>query len=437
MTGRMDTHIHTPREIKICLLGYGNVGAALHRAIIRGANALSVASGGAPVRVVSALVRDDRQDRIAPEAIRFTSDFDAALDGCDVVCEALGGLEPARSLAVRALASGRHYVTANKQLVAAHGHELWDAAREGNSELRYEAAACGAIPIVRMIRESLAPSTIRTVAGIMNGTSNFILTSMSQDGAEFSDALAEAQRLGFAEPDPTDDVTGADAAAKLVLLASAAFHCSVALSGITTWGIDQVEAVDVRMAQALGYEIKPISRASVTSDAVMRATLVTGPMLVPRDHGLAAIHGATNAVLVGGEPFGELIVQGAGAGGDETASAMLGDLGTVLAGSTRLAYDPGDAEVVIVNSSEAPEPQYLRLRVPDRPGVLAEVAQNLADAQVSIAQVVQERDHEGQALLVLTTHPAPRKDVESALLKSPSTFPPFIAPMLTNDGATS
>jgi len=346
----------------------------------------------------------------------------------ELVCEALGGLEPARTLVLRALESGIPVVTANKQLIAHHGPELFEAAERGGAQLRFEASVCGAIPIVRMLRESIVASRVDSLLGILNGTTNFILSAMAVDGTDYAEALAEAQRLGYAEPDPADDVGGVDAAAKLGILAGLAFHTNVVPSAVRVIGITGVVAEDLQHARLLGCTVKLIGRAQRAGESMF---LDVGPMLVPLTHPLASVGGATNAVLVRGTPFGELMVQGAGAGGPETASALAGDIVGVMGSEPSfLTRDPQTSQLRTEDANHHEDCFYVRLRVPDRPGVLASVAGRLADQDVSIERVIQERGPGESATLVLVTHPttagAMREALTSGDVGSDATLMPIL-----------
>jgi homoserine dehydrogenase len=416
---------------RVALLGYGTVGAALHRA-------LTAVQGrqdqlGAGIEVVGALVRDPARAREAPAGLStppFHGDLAPLLAAePDCVCEALGGLEPARTWVLEVLRRGVPVVTANKQLVARHGDELFAAAAEAGTQLRYEAAVCGAMPVVRMLRGSLSASRVDRLVGILNGTTNYMLSSMDATGDTYVDALAEAQRLGYAEADPTDDVSGGDAAAKLAILASIVLDARVLPGDVEVSGIERIEAEDLRFARTFDCTVKLVGRverpaageqATAEPGARPTARLQVTPMLVPHVHPLASVGGATNAVFVAGDPFGELTLQGQGAGGDPTASAMAGDVLQVL-GSTPGALDgePGHEPVTVEPADERPEQQFVRMRVPDRPGVLAAVAGSFAAHGVSVERVVQERGDHGAATLVVVTHPVAARDLRAALADVP------------------
>lgn len=348
----------------------------------------------------------------------------------DIICEAMGGTELPRELVLRALEAGIPVVTANKQLVARHGAELFAAAAAHDVQLRFEASVCAAIPVVRMLRESLVPARIDRVLGILNGTTNYILTKMSADGADFADALEQAQELGYAEPDPTDDLSGSDVAAKLAILTSIAFHTRVTPEEIDQRGIDHIRSDDIDHASTFGFRIRMIGRSQRISDSEILASV--SPMLIAVDHPLASVQGPTNAVMVHGHPCGKLIVQGPGAGGPETASALAGDIVGVL-GSTPsfLTSDPHVHDMGIADPESSTERHYVRMQVRDQPGVLATVATQFAERNISIERVIQHRSSSaGIATLVMLTHPAPRHHIEAAAHASATPDDVLVIPVL-------
>lgn len=428
------------RPVRVALLGHGTVGGALRELLAHHRDHVRLATGR-DVDVVAVLVRDASRARpgLDPEQVVVTTSLDELLaTEPDVVCEAMGGLEPARSHVLALLDRGIPVVTANKQLVARHGVELFARAEAAGAQLRFEASVCGAVPIVRMLRESLAATRIDRMLGILNGTTNYMLTSMASTGAGYDEALGEAQRLGYAEPDPTEDVDGIDAAAKLAILAGIAFGTTVKLDDVDAGGIRGVRASDVAHAAQLGACIRLVARAErverTASDAASMA-LDVAPTLVPLGHPLASITGATNAVLVDGAPFGRLVVQGAGAGGPETASALAGDLVSVLGSEPSfLTSDPHVADLATSTPGAAVRRWYVRMQVADRAGALATVAGALAAHDISIERVLQERADGGEATLVLTTHPCPQGALHEALLSMPSQDR-SIFPILDDTGA--
>jgi homoserine dehydrogenase len=327
------------------------------------------------------------------------------------VAEVMGGIEPTRTHVLELMAAGKSVVSANKQLLARHGEELFAEAERRGVQLRFEASVCAAIPVVKVLRESLIVSGVHRIDGIVNGTTNFILTQMVTAGDTYASALREAQELGYAEADPTEDVTGADAAAKIAILASIAFHTRVHTDEVDHVGIDGLDLVDVRHAAALGYQIKLIASAMQVDGAVVARV---HPCLLDADHPLASVQGAFNAVMLRGSSIREVILEGPGAGGEETATAVIGDLLAVIgtSGTGFLQHDGYYRELHRLPLDELQSPFYLRFEVDDEPGVLAQVAQALADQAVSVAQVVQ---HSGEGVhIVILTHRAREGSVRAA-----------------------
>ncbi|HEY8702852.1 MAG TPA: homoserine dehydrogenase [Arthrobacter sp.] len=376
------------RTLKVALLGCGNVGAQVARILIEDADTLAARTGarlqlsGIAVRNVNA-----RRDVDLPQEL-FTTDADTLVKDADLVIELMGGIEPARTLIVSALRNGACVVTGNKALLALDGPTLYEEADKAGVQLSYEAAVAGAIPILRPIRDSLAGDRITRVLGIVNGTTNFILDQMDSTGAQFADALAEAQRLGYAEADPTADVEGHDAAAKAAILASLAFHTRFALENVHCEGITSVSAADIAAAKDAGFVIKLLAIAEKLATAGTEGVSVrVHPTLLPREHPLAAVHGAFNAVFIEAENAGELMFYGQGAGGTPTASAILGDLVSaarrlVLGGPGRTETTTGHVPPLGIEASTTS--YYIGLDVADQPGVLARIAQLFAEHGVSI-----------------------------------------------------
>jgi homoserine dehydrogenase len=401
-------------DVPVALLGYGTVGSAVHRLLDESADEIERATGHR-LRVERALVRDPARERAhAPPAGLLTTDFDAIRDDRSVmlVAELMGGIEPAEAYVLELLRRGTPVVTANKQLVARSGPELFAAAAEGGVQLRFEASVCAAIPVVKLLRESLVVTSVHRVLGIVNGTTNFVLGEM-EAGRTYEEALAEAQRLGYAEADPTDDVSGLDAAAKMAILATVAFGTRVPLDWIEVAGIDLVRAEDVAAARALEMRVKLVGEAVLVDDRVgVRVT----PAFVDAHHPLAAVEGAFNAVMLQGDAIRELTLAGPGAGGQETASAVVADLVSILgsAGGGFLHDDPVRRSLDRLPPGDVPSPHYLRLAVEDRAGVLARLAQELANQGVSVARLVQQPG-DGDAVLHVVTHEAPVGRVQAAL----------------------
>ncbi|CAN7297899.1 homoserine dehydrogenase [Pseudarthrobacter oxydans] len=408
------------RTLKVALLGCGNVGAQVARILIEDADTFA-ARAGAKLQLSGIAVRDvhAKRDVDLPQDL-FTTDADTLVKDADLVIELMGGIEPARTLILSALRNGACVVTGNKALVAQDGPTLHEEADKAGVQLSYEAAVAGAIPILRPIRDSLAGDRITRVLGIVNGTTNFILDQMDTTGAQFADALAEAQRLGYAEADPTADVEGHDAAAKAAILASLSFHTRFALENVHCEGITSVTAADIAAAKDAGFVIKLLAiaeklpAAGTDADGGEGVSVRVHPTLLPREHPLAAVHGAFNAVFIEAENAGELMFYGQGAGGTPTASAVLGDL--VSAARSLVLGGPGRTETTTGQVSALPidaavTSYYIGLDVADQPGVLARIAQLFAEHGVSIEIMRQtiHRDAESNvesAELRIVTHRA-------------------------------
>jgi homoserine dehydrogenase len=402
------------RRVRLALLGCGTVGSEVVRLLHEQAADLT-ARVGAPLEIVGIAVRRPGRDRgdLPVDPALFTTDALGLVkrEDVDVVVEVVGGIEPARGWLVEALRRGKSVVTANKALLAEDGGTLHDAATEGGADLYYEAAVAGAIPLLRPLRESLQGDTINRVTGIVNGTTNFILSAMDATGAGFEEALEEATALGYAEADPTADVEGFDAAAKASILASLAFHTRVGAADVYREGITAVTARDVASAKEMGCTIKLLCIASRAVDAAGRSSVSVRvhPAMIPRNHPLASVGDAFNAVFVEAEAAGQLMFYGRGAGGAPTASAVLGDLVAVarnhLAG-TRAASESNYADLPIRPMGEAVTRYHISLDVADRAGVLATVAGIFAKHDVSIA-TVRQSGRADDAVLVIVTHGAP------------------------------
>jgi homoserine dehydrogenase len=390
---------------------------------------------GHRLRVVRALVKDKEKQRPFPAADGvLTTDFAEIRDdpSVDVVAEVMGGLEPAGGYVRELLRAGKPVVSANKQLVAREGADLFAIASAAGVQLRFEASVCAAIPVVKVLRESLIATNVHRVLGIVNGTTNFILSRMERGGS-YADALAEAQALGYAEADPSDDVNGADAAAKMAILATVAFGSRVALEDVETRGITEIEPAHVAAAAGLGMVIRLVGIATLADGAV---DVRVQPAFVERSHTLAAVDGAFNAVMLQGDAIREITLEGPGAGGTETASAVVADLVSVVgtAGTGFLQNDACWRTLERLDPSEWHSPFYVHLDVADRPGVLAHAASRLAAHEVSIAQLVQ-RLGDGQASLDLVLHETPLGRVNAALAEI-AAFPevldrPFVAPVVS------
>jgi homoserine dehydrogenase len=370
---------------------------------------------GADVELAGVLVRDPnaKRDSVIPSQL-FTSDAETLILGSDIVIELLGGIEPAKTYVRMALESGADVVTANKALIAAHGPELFDLAEQLGAQLYFEAAVGGAIPIIRPLRESLAGDKVNRVMGIVNGTTNFILDRMESTGADFEEALAEATALGYAEADPTADIEGYDAASKAAILASLAFHSEVAVEKVYREGITSITAMTIETARQAGYTVKLLAICERVGDGLVARV---HPTLIPLTHPLAAVRGAYNAVFVEAESAGQLMFYGAGAGGTQTASAVLGDL--VSAAKRHLAGGPGLSDSVHADLEALPvqeiETRYqITLQVQDLPGVLASIASIFATHDVSV-ETVSQTPAEKDALLTVMTHKASEADLEQVV----------------------
>ncbi|MGO1539081.1 MAG: homoserine dehydrogenase [Leucobacter sp.] len=401
------------RDLRVALLGCGSVGSQVARIILEQGDELA-ARVGARLTLAGIAVRDidTPRDVELPHEL-FTTDADQLVLGADIVIELMGGIEPARSLILRALESGADVVTANKALVAAHGPELRAAAEQVGAQLSYEAAVAGAIPIIRPLVWSLAGDQINRVMGIVNGSTNYILDRMDRFGDSAEDAMKVAAELGFLEADPTLDVEGYDAAQKATILASIAFHTEVPVDAVHREGITSVTAEQIETAKNAGYVIKLLAVAErlTATDGTQGVSARVYPALIDRDHPLAAVHEAKNAVFVEAEAAGELMFYGAGAGGVETASAVLGDV--VSAARRHVAGGPAipgsaHADLPILPVGEVITAYQVMLEVRDQPGVLATIAGTLADRGVSAASVEQPVTPEsnGTATLIIGTHAA-------------------------------
>lgn len=400
------------RRLRVALLGAGAVGSQVAALLLRHGDELADRAG-AELELAGIAVRnlDAPRDVDLPKEL-FTTDAESLILGADIVIELIGGIEPARTNILQAIGSGADVVTANKALLATHGPELFEAADRVGASVYYEAAAAGAIPIIRPLRDSLAGDRVVRIMGIVNGTTNYILDRMETEGADFADVLADAQRLGYAEADPTADVEGYDAAQKAAILASLAFHTAVPLEAVYREGITSITASMIEEARAAGFVIKLLAVCErIEANGAESISVRVCPALVPASHPLASVHGANNAVFVEAEAAGSLMFYGAGAGGVQTASAVLGDV--VSAARRHIAGGVGVGESTRANLPVVPighvTTRYqITLEVADAPGVLATVASILSDGDVSVATVVQtvEGEDEPTARLIIGTHRA-------------------------------
>lgn len=403
------------RPIRVGLLGAGSVGSQVARLLIENQAELAKRVG-AELSLTGIAVRNLESKRNAdlPKDL-LTTDAEKVILGSDIVIELIGGIEPAKTWVTKALNSGCDVITANKALIAAHGPELFALADQLGAQLYFEAAVAGAIPIIRPLRESLAGDRIQRVMGIVNGTTNFILDRMESTGADFDEALAEATELGYAEADPTADIEGFDAASKAAILASLAFHSEVPVEKVHREGITTVTAMQIETARQAGYAVKLLAICErIDGGLVARVH----PTLIPLEHPLASVRGAYNAVFVEAESAGRLMFYGAGAGGPETASAVLGDL--VSAAKRHLAGGPGLADSTHANLEALPVQSIstrfqITLEVSDKAGVLAKIASIFAGLGVSVETVQQSVASNNAALLTIMTHEALEKDLEAVV----------------------
>ena len=368
---------------RIGVLGHGTVGAAFAELLAERADSIAAITGMKP--------------EISGILTRSRGDFDSILEGSDLVVELMGGLDPARDYVLRAMNAGKHVVTANKQLLAHHGEELWACARERGVQLRFEGAVAGVVPVIRVIQESLAGSHVERIHGIVNGTTNYILSEMARGGLSYADALADAQRLGYAEADPTDDVTGRDAAAKMAILARLAFDTPVHIDQVPYEGIEHITPDDLDYAREIGLGLKLIGSAARVDGGL---SVRVFPAFLYPGHPLASVHGPYNAVTVESPAITEITMSGPGAGGPQTATAVLGD---VISAMIPPASTPETTQnIPVVEDVESAF--YLSMEVADRPGVLAQIAEVLGLQGASIRTLVQKGLGDN-ARLVMTVHP--------------------------------
>jgi homoserine dehydrogenase len=383
-------------DVYVGILGKGTVGGAFQELLTDRAEMVAEVSG--------------RRPKVTGVLSSKKGNFDEILAASDIIVELIGGIDPARDYVTRALREGRHVVTANKQLIAQHGGELVAAAREGGAQLRFEAAVAGAIPVIRVVQESLGAIPIEKVFGIVNGTTNYILTEMTRSGLSYDDALKQAQDLGYAESDPSDDVGGADAAAKMAILARLAFGTPVQLDQVPYEGIEQVRPDDIAYAKELGLSLKLLGVAERLGENEVSVRVF--PCFLYPGHPLAPIEGPFNAVMVEAPTITEITMSGPGAGGPETASAVLGDVVSVIVGGSPLFEESSKLKI----AKDVEMAFYLHLEVEDRPGVLAQIAEILGDNEVSVRSVIQ-RGRGDDAQLIMVMHPVSERRFGAALKK--------------------
>ncbi|OGA28860.1 MAG: homoserine dehydrogenase [Betaproteobacteria bacterium RIFCSPLOWO2_12_61_14] len=415
------------KPINVGLLGIGTVGGGTFTVLQRNAEEIA-RRAGRPIRIIVVADRDlALAKRVTGGACRITDDaFSVVSDPeVDIVVELIGGYGVAKELVLKAIANGKHVVTANKALLALHGNEIFKAAQDKGVMVAFEAAVAGGIPIIKALREGLTANRIEWIAGIINGTTNFILSEMRDKGLSFDTVLKEAQRLGYAEADPTFDIEGVDAAHKITILSALAFGIPMQFDKAYIEGISKLDATDIRYAEQLGYRIKLLGIARRTPEGV---ELRVHPTLIPSKRLIANVEGAMNAVLVQGDAVGSTLYYGKGAGAEPTASAVIADLVDVTRMHTadpehrvpHLAFQPDQlSDLPILSMDEVTTSYYLRLRVQDKPGVLADITRILADEQISIDAVIQKEPGEGedQTDLILLTHQTREKRINAAIAK--------------------
>jgi homoserine dehydrogenase len=427
------------KPIQIGLLGFGTVGRGTYEVLQRNQQEIARRAGRG-IEVAAITVRDvDKARAIVGSKVPISSSFNDVIRNpdIDIVVELMGGYEPANSVALDAIKHGKHVVTANKALLARHGNELFDAARTHGVMLAFEAAVAGGIPIIKALREGLTGNRIEWIAGIINGTSNFILSEMRSRGISFQTALSEAQRLGYAEADPTFDIEGIDAAQKLAILSSIAFGVPINIDAAYTEGISKLAKEDIKYAEQLGYRIKLLA---ITKRTLAGIELRVHPTLVPLQRLIANVEGAMNAVLIKGDAVGTTLYYGQGAGSEPTASAVIADLVDVTRLHTadpenhvpHLAFQPeGVAALPWLSVDDTVTSYYFRMRVKDQPGVLADITRNLAEGRISIDALFQREPSEGenQTDIIMLTHDALERDVNAAIARIEA-LPTVLAPVI-------
>ncbi len=413
------------KPLRIGLLGIGTVGGGTFEVLARNAEEIS-RRAGRPLQICRVAARQEaKARRIVPSAIPVTDDFFALVrdDTIDVIVEAMGGIEPTKGLILEAIAQGKHVVTANKALLALHGDEIFAAARDKGVIVAFEAAVAGGIPIIKALREGLVANRIEWIAGIINGTTNFILSEMRSRGLPFAEVLKAAQEKGYAEADPTFDIEGIDAGHKISILASLAFGIPLSFERAHVEGITRIEAQDIRYAEEMGYRIKLLGIARRRAEGI---ELRVHPTLIPAKRLIANVEGVMNAVLVKGDAVGPTLYYGAGAGAQPTASAVIADLvdvarlidADVAHRVPYLAFQHdrlSDEPVLPIDAIESA--YYLRLRVDDKPGVLADITRALADRGISIDAMLQKEPEEGEAQtdIILLTHETIERNIRAAM----------------------
>ncbi|MCL2524266.1 MAG: homoserine dehydrogenase [Betaproteobacteria bacterium] len=419
------------KPINVGLLGIGTVGGGTFTVLKRNAEEIT-RRAGRPIRITTVADKNlELARRVAGDGVKLSDDAFAVVadPDIDIVVELIGGYGVARELVLKAIANGKHVVTANKALLAVHGNEIFAAARERGVMVAFEAAVAGGIPIIKALREGLTANRIEWAAGIINGTTNFILSEMRDKGLSFAEVLKEAQRLGYAEADPTFDIEGVDAAHKATIIAAIAFGIPMQFDKAYVEGITQLEAADIRYAEQLGYRIKLLGIAKRRDAGKTRGIeLRVHPTLIPEKRLIANVEGAMNAVLVNGDAVGATLYYGKGAGAEPTASAVIADLVDVTRLATadpehrvpHLAFQPNAmSDLPILPMSEVETGYYLRLRVEDKPGVLADITRILADQGISIDALLQREPEEGEGEtdIIILTHVCQESAADAAIAK--------------------
>lgn len=415
------------KPMNVGLLGLGTVGGGTLTVLRRNQEEIT-RRAGREIRVTLAAVRDiDKAQKFAGDGLKITNNPLDVVDNpdIDIVVELIGGTDPAKDLVMMAIENGKHVVTANKALIAKHGNEIFAAAQAKGVMVAFEAAVAGGIPIIKALREGLTANRIEWIAGIINGTSNFILSEMRDKGADFNDVLKEAQQLGYAEADPTFDIEGIDAAHKLMIMSAIGFGIPMQFDKAYTEGISKLTREDIRYAEELGYRIKLLGMTRRTPEGI---ELRVHPTLIPARRLIANVEGVMNAILVKGDAVGATMYYGAGAGAEPTASSVVADLVDVTRMHTadpgnrvpHLAFQPDAlSDEQILPMSEVRTAYYMRLRAYDKPGVLAEITRILADLEISIDAMVQKEPQEGQESvdIIILTHITVEKYIDSAIAK--------------------
>lgn len=413
------------KQLKVGLLGIGTVGGGTYTVLTRNAAEISRRLGGT-IQIVQVADRNvEHAKQVTGGQVEVTNDAFAVVNNpnVDVVVELIGGYTVAKELVLKAIENGKHVVTANKALLAVHGNEIFKAAQAKGVIVAFEAAVAGGIPIIKSLREGLSANKVEWVAGIINGTTNFILTEMREKGLAFADVLGEAQRLGYAEADPTFDVEGIDAAHKLTIMASIAFGMPMQFEKAYTEGITKLASKDIKYAEELGYRVKLLGISKKTDAGV---ELRVHPTLIPEKRLIANVNGAMNAVVVKGDAVGPTLYYGAGAGAEPTASAVVADLVDIArmqdaTAAQRVAYLGFQLDqqqtLPILPISEVKSAYYLRMRALDKPGVLAEVTKILGDREISIDAMMQKEPQDGEleADIVMLTHVTIEKNMDAAI----------------------